>query len=90
MKPNPQPIPVADAEPATKQQFRQALAQQQTSEGERNRGLAQAYLSLSQLAEKRMTTCLPCALKRSWVAAALWSIRLAGAGVSQCRPAPAW
>jgi len=29
------------------------LAQQQTSEGERNRGLAQAYLSLSQLAEKR-------------------------------------
>ncbi|MEO7886859.1 MAG: hypothetical protein ABIR76_08955, partial [Polaromonas sp.] len=30
-----------------------ALAQQQTAEGERNRGLAQAYLSLSQLAEKR-------------------------------------
>lgn len=30
-----------------------ALAQQQTSEAERNRGLAQAYLSLSQLAEKR-------------------------------------
>jgi tetratricopeptide (TPR) repeat protein len=29
------------------------LAQQQTAEGERNRGLAQAYLSLSQLAEKR-------------------------------------
>ena len=29
------------------------LAQQQASEGERNRGLAQAYLSLSQLAEKR-------------------------------------
>ncbi|UUZ67197.1 tetratricopeptide repeat protein [Polaromonas sp. P2-4] len=30
-----------------------ALALQQTSEAERNRGLAQAYLSLSQLAEKR-------------------------------------
>jgi len=30
-----------------------ALAQQQSPEGERNRGLAQAYLSLSQLAEKR-------------------------------------
>ncbi len=29
------------------------LAQQQSSEGERDRGLAQAYLSLSQLAEKR-------------------------------------
>jgi tetratricopeptide (TPR) repeat protein len=29
------------------------LAQQQSSDGERNRGLAQAYLSLSQLAEKR-------------------------------------
>jgi tetratricopeptide (TPR) repeat protein len=41
-----------------------ALAQQQTSEGERNRGLAQAYLSLSQLAEKRKDY----ATAESWLA----------------------
>jgi len=40
------------------------LAQQQTSEGERNRGLAQAYLSLSQLAEKRKDY----ATAESWLA----------------------
>jgi len=40
------------------------LAQQQASEGERNRGLAQAYLSLSQLAEKRKDY----AAAESWLA----------------------
>jgi tetratricopeptide (TPR) repeat protein len=40
------------------------LAQQQSSEGERNRGLAQAYLSLSQLAEKRKDY----AAAESWLA----------------------
>lgn len=40
------------------------LAQQQTSEGERTRGLAQAYLSLSQLAEKRKDY----AAAESWLA----------------------
>lgn len=41
-----------------------ALAQQQAPEGERNRGLAQAYLSLSQLAEKRKDY----AAAESWLA----------------------
>jgi tetratricopeptide (TPR) repeat protein len=41
-----------------------SLAQQQASEGERNRGLAQAYLSLSQLAEKRKDY----ATAESWLA----------------------
>jgi len=41
-----------------------SLAQQQTAEGERNRGLAQAYLSLSQLAEKRKDF----ATAESWLA----------------------
>jgi tetratricopeptide (TPR) repeat protein len=40
------------------------LAQQQAPEGERNRGLAQAYLSLSQLAEKRKDY----AAAESWLA----------------------
>jgi tetratricopeptide (TPR) repeat protein len=40
------------------------LAQQQTAEGERNRGLAQAYLSLSQIAEKRKDY----AAAESWLA----------------------
>lgn len=40
------------------------LAQQQASDGERNRGLAQAYLSLSQLAEKRKDY----AAAESWLA----------------------
>lgn len=40
------------------------LAQQQASEGERNRGLAQAYLSLSQIAEKRKDY----AAAESWLA----------------------
>jgi tetratricopeptide (TPR) repeat protein len=40
------------------------LAQQQTAEGERNRSLAQAYLSLSQIAEKRKDY----ATAESWLA----------------------